>query len=62
MTRSGKTLVFPPSDYEQNPTSYVSRYGANYFYEDTADTFAVFLLGEKPQGHTVAEQKHRSTN
>lgn len=47
------------SDYEDNPTSYVSRYGANYFYEDIADTFAVFVLGGKPEGNTVAEEKLR---
>ena len=44
-------------DYEQNPTNYVSRYGANYFHEDIADTFAVFLLGGKPEANTIAEQK-----
>ena len=47
------------SDYEDNPTSYVSRYGANYFHEDIADTFAVFVLGGKPEGNTVAEEKLR---
>ena len=46
-------------DYEANPTNYVSRYGANYFHEDIADTFAVFVLGEEPQGDTVAEEKLR---
>lgn len=45
------------NDYEQNPTHYVSRYGANYFHEDIADTFAVFVLGAKPEGDTIAEQK-----
>lgn len=45
------------SDYEEYPTSYVSRYGANYFHEDIADTFAVFVLGGKPEGDTVAEEK-----
>ena len=45
------------NDYEENPTHYVSRYGANYFHEDIADTFAVFVLGAKPEGNTVAEQK-----
>lgn len=45
------------NDYEQNPTHYVSRYGANYFHEDIADTFAIFVLGDKPSGSTVAEQK-----
>ena len=44
-------------DYEENPTHYVSRYGANYFHEDIADTFAVFVLGGKPEGKTVAEEK-----
>lgn len=44
-------------DFEANPTHYVSRYGANYFHEDIADTFAVFVLGAKPDGDTVAEQK-----
>lgn len=47
------------SDYEQNPDHYVSRYGANYFHEDIADTFAVFILGGEPQGETVAEEKIR---
>ena len=46
-------------DYEANPTHYVSRYGANYFHEDIADTFAVFVLGDQPQGDTVAEEKLR---
>ena len=46
-------------DYEANPTRYVSRYGANYFHEDIADTFAVFVLGGEPQGDTVAEEKLR---
>ncbi len=46
-------------DYEANPTNYVSRYGANYFHEDIADTFAVFVLGGQPQGDTVAEEKLR---
>ena len=45
------------SDYAENPSSYVSRYGANYFHEDIADTFAVFVLGGKPEGDTVAEEK-----
>ena len=46
-------------DYEQNPTHYVSRYGENYFHEDIADTFAVFVLGEYQQGDTTAEEKLR---
>ena len=50
----GDTAV---GDYEKNPTNYVSRYGANYFHEDIADTFAVFVLGGKPTGSTIAEQK-----
>lgn len=45
------------TDYETNPTSYVSRYGANYFHEDIADCFAVFVLGGKPDGNSVAQQK-----
>ena len=47
------------SDYQENPSNYVSRYGANYFHEDIADTFAVFVLGAKPEGSTVAEDKLR---
>ena len=47
------------SDYEEHPTRYVSRYGANYFHEDIADTFAVFVLGGEPQGNTVAAEKLR---
>ena len=39
-------------DYEANPTRYVSRYGANYFHEDIADTFAVFVLGGRSPGET----------
>ncbi|MDO5400613.1 MAG: M28 family peptidase [Eubacteriales bacterium] len=50
----GETAV---GDYEKDPTCYVSRYGANYFHEDIADTFAMFVLGGKPEGTTVAEQK-----
>lgn len=50
----GSTAV---GDYDRNPTNYVSRYGANYFHEDIADTFAIFLLGDKPRGSTVAEEK-----
>ena len=46
-------------DYEADPTRYVSRYGANYFHEDIADTFAVFVLGAQPQGDTVASEKLR---
>ncbi|HJA37340.1 MAG TPA: M20/M25/M40 family metallo-hydrolase [Firmicutes bacterium] len=46
-------------DYDKDPTRYVSRYGANYFHEDIADTFAVFVLGGEPQGDTVAEEKVR---
>lgn len=46
-------------DYNENPTNYVSRYGANYFHEDIADTFAVFVLGGEPEGNTVAEDKLR---
>ena len=45
------------NDYAENPTHYASRYGANYFHEDMADTFALFVLGSKPQGDTVAEEK-----
>lgn len=41
------------SDYAENPTGYVSRYGANYFHEDIADTFAVFILGGEPQGNSI---------
>ena len=44
-------------DYQENPTHYVSQYGANYFHEDIADTFAVFVLSGKPEGKTVAEEK-----
>ena len=37
----------------------MSRYGANYFHEDIADTFAVFVLGGEPGKNTVAEEKLR---
>ena len=46
-------------DYDADPTRYVSRYGANYFHEDIADTFAVFVLGGQPQGSSVAAEKLR---
>ena len=47
------------NDYAENPTRYVSQYGANYFHEDIADTFAVFVLGGEPKGDTVAAEKVR---
>lgn len=40
-------------DYDRSPTHYVSRYGANYFHEDIADTFAVFLEGPRYDGAAV---------
>lgn len=46
-------------DYDENPTNYVSRYAANYFHEDIAETFATFVLNDKPEGTTVAEDKIR---
>ena len=46
-------------DYDRSPTHYVSRYGANYFHEDIADTFAIFVLGGEPGKNTVAEEKLR---
>ena len=46
-------------NYDGDPTAYVSRYGANYFHEDIAETFALFVLGGEPQGSTVAEEKLR---
>lgn len=52
-----KDMVTGVNDYELHPDHYVSRYGANYFHEDIADTFAVFVLGDKPSGNSVAEQK-----
>lgn len=51
--------VTAAADYAEHPTSYVSRYGANYFHEDIADTFALFVLGAEPEGSTVAEEKLR---
>lgn len=47
------------NDYELHPTNYVSRYGANYFHEDIAETFAIFVLGDFPEGDTIAEDKIR---
>lgn len=51
--------VTAAADYAEHPTSYVSRYGANNFHEDIADTFALFVLGAEPEGSTVAEEKLR---
>lgn len=51
--------VTAAADCAEHPTSYVSRYGANYFHEDIADTFALFVLGAEPEGSTVAEEKLR---
>ncbi len=48
------------NDYDKDPTRFVSLYAANYFHEDIAETFALFVLSDKPQGDTVAEQKIRS--
>lgn len=47
------------SDYDAKPNNYVTVYAANYFHEDIADTFAIFVLSNKPQGNTVAEEKIR---
>lgn len=43
--------------YKDDPTRYVRPYAAGYFHEDMADTFAIFVFSNKPQGNTVAEQK-----
>ncbi len=45
------------TSYSTDPTRYVSQYAADYFHEDMAETFKVFVLGDKPQGGTVAEEK-----
>ncbi len=44
-------------DYAGHPTDYVREYAANYFHEDIADSFALFVLGNKPQGELISEQK-----
>ena len=46
-------------NFALGPTDYVSQYAANYFHEDIADTFAVFVLGGEPEGDTVAAEKLR---
>ena len=46
-------------EFQTSPTDFVSQYGASYFHEDIADTFAVFLLGGEPQGDTTAAEKLR---
>ena len=52
----GKSIPVPGvNDYEQHPTQRSTV--ANYFHEDIADTFAVFVMGAKPENNTVAEQK-----
>ena len=38
------------NDYAENPTRYVSQYGANYFHEDIADTFARVRPGRRAEG------------
>lgn len=53
-TNDADILVFS-AHHDSVPTAY----GANYFHEDIADTFALFLLSDKPAGSTVAEEKIR---
>lgn len=48
------------ASYSTDPTRYVSQYAADYFHEDMAETFKVFVLGDEPRGSTVAEEKLRS--
>ncbi len=43
--------------YWDKPENYVSGYAGNAFHEDIADTFAVFVFGDKPSGNSVAEKK-----
>ncbi len=43
--------------YYENPECYVSEYSAYAFYEDIAETFAVFVFSGKPEGDSVAQQK-----
>lgn len=45
------------ANYVDDPTRYVSQYASDYFHEDLAETFRVFVLGDKPQGDTVAAEK-----
>gem|GEM_PF-781339 len=46
-------------DYEQEYETdiYVSEYAASNILEDMAETFYMFVLTEKPEGNTIAEQK-----
>ncbi len=43
--------------YWEKPENYVSEYAGNMFHEDIADTFAVFVLSNKPTGNSIAEKK-----
>lgn len=46
-----------PVEWENCPEAFVSGQGASSFREDICQTFAVFLLGDQPDGDTVAEEK-----
>ena len=43
--------------YEEHPEEFVSDYASSSPVEDIAETFAEFVLRNKPTGNTIAEQK-----
>ncbi len=45
--------------YKEKPQEYVDSYAGTDIREDFAETFALFVLGDKPEGDTVAEEKIR---
>lgn len=45
--------------YKEAPEEFVDSYAATDMSEDFAETFALFVLGDRPSGNTVAEEKIR---
>lgn len=46
-----------PPDWAQDPTAFVAQGGSGTFRQDIAQTFAVFVLGPKPEGESTADKK-----
>ncbi len=55
--RFKQDAVFNP--YNKAPSAFVSEYAATNLAEDFAETFAIFVMEPKPDGHSLAEQKVR---
>ena len=45
--------------YKEKPQEFVDSYAATDIREDFAETFSLFVLGDRPEGDTAAEEKIR---